>query len=83
MYQVGRSVDETLRLVQAFKYTEDHEEGVCECVSGRDNTWLPNGHYSNSPLPLTHSVPSWLDARRKNSELVLSPDPSILKSLLW
>ena len=25
--QVGRSVDETLRLVQAFQYTEEHGEG--------------------------------------------------------
>ena len=30
--QVGRSVDETLRLVQAFQYTEEHGEGVCACV---------------------------------------------------
>ena len=26
--QVGRSVDETLRLVQAFQYTEEHGEGI-------------------------------------------------------
>lgn len=26
---VGRSVDETLRLVQAFQYTDKHGEGAC------------------------------------------------------
>ena len=26
--QVGRSVDETLRLVQAFQYTDKHGEGI-------------------------------------------------------
>ena len=29
--QVGRSVDETLRLVQAFQYTDHKGEGVCVC----------------------------------------------------
>ena len=29
--QVGRSVDETLRLVQAFQYTEEHGEGMQKC----------------------------------------------------
>lgn len=29
---VGRSVDEALRLVQAFQYTDEHGEGVWVCV---------------------------------------------------
>ena len=38
--QVGRSVDETLRLVQAFQYTDHKGEGIyiiiilCMCISG-------------------------------------------------
>jgi len=28
-FPVGRSVDETLRLVQAFQFTDVHGEGLC------------------------------------------------------
>ena len=29
---VGRSVDETLRLVQAFQFTDKHGEGICYSI---------------------------------------------------
>lgn len=34
---VGRSVDETLRLVQAFQYTDKHGEGACFQYFGNGN----------------------------------------------
>ncbi len=34
---VGRSTDETLRLLQAFQYTDKHEEGKNEQMNFRNN----------------------------------------------
>lgn len=46
---VGRSVDETLRLVQAFQYTDNHGE-VCPAgwKPGQDTVRLNNVHYKSS-----------------------------------
>lgn len=56
---VGRSVDETLRLVQAFMFTDEHGEGnrtIFVCLE-----FVYDGF-------LRCSLPSWLEARLKDHE---------------
>ena len=52
LFKVGRSVDETLRLVQAFQFTEEHGEGeqcMCMCACGV------------IMIVIARSLPCWLE----------------------
>ena len=57
---VGRSVDETLRLVQAFQFTDKHGEGNKKTYPSQKRFF--NGFIKQKKNFLVYSLPCWLDS---------------------